>query len=71
MPQLLTFVSSPIKALKEKQVIKENTNPEVPALLVEKKEKFDEEQDRVWNRTECGPERCPGAGVVKVDADFV
>ena len=27
MPQLLTFVSSPIKALKEKQVIKENTNP--------------------------------------------
>ena len=23
------------------------------------------------NRTECGPERCPGAGVVKVDADFV
>ena len=51
MPQLLTFVSSPIKALKEKQVIKENTNPEVPALLVEKKEKFDEEQDRVWTRT--------------------
>ena len=43
--------SSPIKALKEKQVIKENTNPEVPALLVEKKEKFDEEQDRVWTRT--------------------
>ena len=51
MPQLLTFVSSPIKALKEKQVIKENTNPEVPALLVEKKEKFDEEQDRVRTRT--------------------
>ena len=50
MPQLLTFVSSPIKALKEKQVIKENTNPEVPALLVEKKKKFDEEQDRVWTR---------------------
>lgn len=50
-PQLLTFVSSPIKALKEKQVIKENTNPEVLALLVEKKEKFDEEQDRVWTRT--------------------
>ena len=51
MPQLLTFVSSPIKAWKEKQVIKENTNPEVPALLVEKKEKFDEEQDRVRTRT--------------------
>ena len=51
MPQLLTFVSSPIKTWKEKQVIKENTYPEVPALLVEKKEKFDEEQDRVWTRT--------------------
>ncbi|CAH3188092.1 unnamed protein product [Porites evermanni] len=50
-PQLLTFVSSRIKALKEKQIIKENTNPEVPALLVEKKEKFDEEQDRVRTRT--------------------
>ena len=50
-PQLLTFVSSRMKALKEKQVIKENTNPEVPALLVEKKEKFDEEQDRVRTRT--------------------
>ena len=50
-PQLLTFVSSRIKALKEKQVIKENTNPEVPALLVEKKEKIDEEQDRVRTRT--------------------
>ena len=51
MPQLLTFVSSPIKTWKEKQVIKENTYPEVPALLVEKKEKFDEEQDRVRTRT--------------------
>ena len=51
MPQLLTFVSSPIKTWKEEQVIKENTYPEVPALLVEKKEKFDEEQDRVWTRT--------------------
>ena len=51
MPKLLTFVSSPIKTWKEKQVIKENTYPEVPALLVEKKEKFDEEQDRVRTRT--------------------
>ena len=50
-PQLLTFVSSRIKTLKGKQVIKENTNPEVLALLVKKKEKFDEEQDRVWTRT--------------------
>ena len=50
-PQLLIFVSSRMKSLKEKQVIKENTNPEVPALLVEKKEKFDEEQDRVRTRT--------------------
>ena len=50
-PQLLMFVSSRIKALKEKQVIKENTNPEVPDLLVEKKEKFNEEQDRVRTRT--------------------
>ena len=49
MPRLLMFISSWIKALKEKQVIKENTNPEVPALLVKKK-KFDEEQDRVRTR---------------------
>lgn len=45
--QLLTLVSSRIKTLKQKQLIREDRNPTVPSLLVEKHERYIEEEDRV------------------------
>ena len=45
--QLLTLVSSRIKTLKQKQVIREDRNPTVPSLLVEKHDRYVEEEDRV------------------------
>lgn len=45
--ELLTLVSCRIKTLKEKQAIRENRNPKVPSLLVEMREEFIEEEDRV------------------------
>ena len=44
--QLLTLVSSRIKTLKQKQLIREDHNPTVPSLRVEKHERYIEE-DRV------------------------
>lgn len=45
--QLLTLVSSRIKTLKQKQVIREDRNPTVPSLLLEKHDRYVEEEDRV------------------------
>lgn len=45
--ELLTLVSCRIKTLKEKQAIRENRNPKLPSLLVEMREEFIEEEDRV------------------------
>ena len=44
--QLLTLVSLRIETLKQKQLIREDRNPTVPSLLVEKHERYIEE-DRV------------------------
>ena len=57
-PQLLTLVSSRMKLLKTKQLIKEDDNPVVPSLLVKKKERFDEEEDRVKTTTLARCWRC-------------
>lgn len=45
--QLLMLVSSRIKTLKQKQVIREDRNPTVPSLLLEKHDRYVEEEDRV------------------------
>lgn len=45
--QLSTLVSSRIKTLKQKQVIREDRNPTVPSLLLEKHDRYVEEEDRV------------------------
>ncbi|XP_031552682.1 uncharacterized protein LOC116289883 [Actinia tenebrosa] len=45
--ELLTLVSSRMKTLKSKGEIKESDNPEVPKLLLLKKDKYFEEADRV------------------------
>ena len=50
-PKLLTLVSSRIKTLKSKQLIKEDANPVVPSLLVERIDRFDEEEERVRTTT--------------------
>ena len=50
-PQVLTFVSSRMKTFKQKQLINEDRNPVVPSLLIERKERFDEVEDRVRTRT--------------------
>jgi len=50
-PQVLTFVSSRMKTFKQKQLINEDRIPVVPSLLIERKERFDEVEDRVRTRT--------------------
>jgi len=45
--QLLILVSSRIKTLKQKQLIREDCNPIVPSLVIKKHEKYIEEKDRV------------------------
>ena len=50
-PQLLTLVSSRIKLMKSKQLIREDDNPVVPSLLVDRLEWFDEEEERVRTKT--------------------
>lgn len=50
-PKLLTLVSSRIKTLKSKQLIREDANPVVPSLLVERIDRFDEEEERVRTTT--------------------
>ena len=45
--QLLTLVSLRIKTLKQKQLIGEDRIPTVPSLLIEKHERFIQEEDRV------------------------
>ena len=56
--ELLTFVSSRMKTLKGKQAIREDSNPEVPNRLLSKKERFDEETDRVITRVFARCWRC-------------
>ncbi|KAJ7377545.1 hypothetical protein OS493_028528 [Desmophyllum pertusum] len=45
--ELLTLISSRMKNQKAKAVIREGGNPVVPSLLLEKKQTFNEEEDRV------------------------
>ena len=57
-PQLLTLVSSRIKLLKSKQLIREDDNPVVPTLLVDRIDRFDEEEERVRTTTLARCWRC-------------
>ena len=57
-PQLLTLVSSRIKLMKSKQLIREDDNPVVPSLLVDRLEWFDEEEERVRTKTLARCWRC-------------
>jgi len=45
--ELLTLISSRIKNQKKKGVIRERKNPEVPSLVLEEKQVYSEEEDRV------------------------
>jgi len=57
-PQLLTLVSSRIKLMKSKQLIREEAKPVAPSLLVEREDHFDEEDERVRTTTLARCWRC-------------
>jgi len=45
--ELLTLISSRIKTQQKKGIIRETGNPQVPSLVLEEKQSYSEEEDRV------------------------
>ena len=49
--ELLTLISSRIKTHQKKGIIREAENPHVPSLVLEEKQSYSEEEDRVRRKS--------------------